>query len=93
MKNFVLSCLTVLLFASPVLAHEKIDVNAKVDMMKKELNLSDDQVKSVKPVIEDYKNAVEQAGKNKEDKLSSILSKDQMDKMKDLMKDKEKMEK
>lgn len=92
MKKMIATVLLALL-ATPVFAHEKMDVDAKVDMMKKELNLTDDQVKAVKPILEDYKNAEEQAVKNKEDKLSSVLTKDQMSKMQDLKNDEEKMEK
>jgi Spy/CpxP family protein refolding chaperone len=90
MKHLLMACFAVMLLASPVLA-EKVNVDATVDMLKTALDLTDDQIKAVKPIIEDYKDAVDAAGKTKLERLSAVLTSEQMDKLKDLKKAKDKM--
>lgn len=73
----------VVLLNSPVRANEMMNVDQKVQKMKAELNLTDDQANQIKPIIQDYKNQMEQAKKNKEDRLRGVLSSQQMDQMKE----------
>ena len=87
-KLFALSLLGTVLLVSSAFAHEKFDVDQKIKDWKTELNLTDDQAKAIKPILEDYKNKMEDAHKDKEQRLSAVLSSDQMNKIKAMMHDK-----
>ena len=91
-KMTILSAIVVMVLITPVYAMEDFNVNDKINMMRTDLNLTDDQANAVKPILADYKNKLEQAHKEKEDRLKNILSSDQMSKMKDMKKERNKME-
>jgi Spy/CpxP family protein refolding chaperone len=86
-KILALSVLSVLAIA-PVWANEEINVDEKVNMLKTELTLTDEQVNQVKPIIEEYKINREQIDKAKEDQLKAVLTDEQMDKFKEWKKKK-----
>ena len=69
------------LLASSAFAMEGYDINDKMLQMKEDLNMTDDQVAVVKPVVEYYMRKMEAMEKEKEDRLSKLLSSDQMMKM------------
>jgi len=75
------------LLASSAFAMEGYNINDKMMQMKADLNLTDDQVAVVKPVVEYYMRKMEVMEKQKEDKLSKLLSDDQMMKMMQMKRD------
>lgn len=79
-----------LTFAAPVFAHgDNMTTDEKVQKLKKELKLNDDQVNKVRPIIDDFKTNLEKLKQEKENKLSRVLNPDQMNKLQEL-KEKEK---
>jgi len=97
MKNTYLGIMTLMLLMSPVAYGATVDdyynVDDRISKMKADLNLNDEQVKAVKPVMEDYKDKIHQARQDKEDKLDKILTSEQKNKMKEFKVDKDKAEK
>jgi hypothetical protein len=93
MKHLILLSLIVglLVINSPVYANININVDKKVDRMKKELNLNDTQANSVKAALEDYKNKVREAAKEKDDRFSKVLNPQQMTQLKQMW-DRDKMD-
>lgn len=91
-KVMVLSAIVVLFLTGFACANEHFNVDDKVNRMKTELNLTDDQARAVKPILEDYKNTMELAEKEKKGRLASVLTDDQMKKMMQMKKEHEKME-
>jgi len=75
------------LLANSAFALEGYDINDKMMQMKADLNLTDDQMATVKPVVEYYMKKMEVMEKQKEDKLSKLLSEDQMMRMMQMKKD------
>lgn len=75
------------LLGSTVHANEVMNVDEKINKMKENLSLTDEQAKAVKPILEDYKDKMEAAGKEKEERLAQVLSPDQMKTMKDMHKE------
>lgn len=71
-------------------ANMNFDVDKKTDELKTQLNLTDDQVDQVKPVLEEFKDKVKQAHDEKMDKLKAILNDDQDKKLDQWVKDQEK---
>jgi Spy/CpxP family protein refolding chaperone len=86
-----------LLWSSPAVFAASVDeyynIDERVSKMKSDLNLNDDQVKEIKPIMENYKDKIHEARKEKEDKLDKILTSEQKDKMKNFKEDKDKAEK
>jgi Spy/CpxP family protein refolding chaperone len=74
-------------------ADEYYKIDERIDKMKSDLKLTDEQVKEVKPVMENYKDKVHEARKEKEDKLDAILTSEQKEQMKQYKEDKDKAEK
>ncbi len=77
-----------ILASSSVYANTMMNVDEKVEKMKAELHLTQDQANQIKPVIQEYKEKADKLHKDKEDKLSRILSSDQMNQLKAMKKDK-----
>ncbi|MBP9855209.1 MAG: hypothetical protein KBD53_10135 [Candidatus Omnitrophica bacterium] len=78
----------VLLFSTSATANlMSFSVNEKLQKMKTELNLTDEQVDKIRPIIQDYKDAMDKAQNDKEDRLRQVLSSDQMNQLKDMKKD------
>lgn len=77
-KPIVLGALTALLLAGNAFANKDFNVGDKLKEMKKELALTDAQVNAIDPILNDYKNKIDAAADEKEQRLSSILSADQM---------------
>jgi Na+-transporting NADH:ubiquinone oxidoreductase subunit NqrC len=75
------------LLANSVFAMEGYNINDKMMQMKADLNLTDDQMTAVKPIVEYYMRKMEAIEKQKEDRLSKLLSDDQMMKMMQMKKD------
>jgi regulator of replication initiation timing len=75
------------LLANSAFAMEGYNINDKMMQMKADLNLTDDQMTAVKPVVEYYMRKMEAMEKQKEDRLSKLLSDDQMMKMMQMKKD------
>ena len=81
--KIILGVLTVLfLCGGPVHAHKMMSADEKVEKMKKNLSLTDDQVDKVRPIVQDYKDKMDGLKQDKESKLSSVLSVEQMNKYK-----------
>ena len=91
-KWMILGVVFTIFLTGIVSANEHFNVDEKVTRMKADLNLTDDQVRSVKPILEDYKNTMELAEKEKKSRLSNVLTDDQMKKMMKMRKDHERME-
>ena len=92
-KKILLGVVMLFLFSSPVYADRMINVDEKIQKMKTDLNLTQDQADRIRPIIQDYKDKMEKAHKDKEDKLNQVLSADQMKKLKDMKKAEEQEEK
>jgi Spy/CpxP family protein refolding chaperone len=88
-KKLLLLPAFLLVVTSSVYANKMMNVDEKVDKMKAELNLTPDQANQVKPIIQEYKEKLDTIHKDKEEKLSRILSSDQMNQMKAMKKDKQ----
>jgi Spy/CpxP family protein refolding chaperone len=104
MKYQILSVLAVLALLSGPTAYaataddaaatdKYYNLDDRITKMKSDLNLTDAQVKEIKPVMENYKDKIHEARQEKEDKLDKILTSDQKDKMKNYKEDREKSEK
>jgi Spy/CpxP family protein refolding chaperone len=78
-------------FADSVDEYYKID--ERLEKMKTDLKLTDEQAKEIKPVMENYKDKLHEARKEKEEKLEKILSAEQNDQMKQYKEDMNKSEK
>src|SRR5258708_6498275 len=91
-KIMVLSTMLTVCLTGFACANEHFNVDDKINRMKADLNLTDDQVRAVKPIFEDYKNTMELAEKEKKGRLASVLNDDQMKKMEQAKKEHEKME-
>ena len=76
-----------ILLACSAFAMEGYNINDKMLQMKEDLNMTDDQVAVVKPVVEYYMRKMDAMEKQKEDRLSKLLSEDQMMKMMQMKKD------
>jgi len=76
-----------ILLACSAFAMEGYNINDKMMQMKADLNLTDDQMMTVKPIVEYYMRKMEAMEKQKEDRLSKLLSDDQMMKMMQMKKD------
>jgi hypothetical protein len=89
MKNkIILNGVAVLcLLANSAFAMEGYNINDKMMEMKTDLNLTDDQVATIKPIMEYYMKKTEAMEKQKEDKLSKVLTDDQMMRMMQMKKD------
>ena len=75
------------LLSSAAFANMNMSVDDMVNKMTTNLNLTPDQVIAVRPVIQDFKDKMDQIVQEKEQKLSGILSADQMSKMQSMKKD------
>ena len=75
------------LLANSAFAMEGYNINDKMMQMKLDLNLTEDQVAVVKPVVEYYMRKMDVMEKQKEDRLSKLLSEDQMMKMMQMKRD------
>ena len=81
-KLMCLGMITSLVLVSSVaFANMNMSVDDMVNKMTTNLNLTSDQVSAVRPVIQDFKDKVDQLMQEKDQKLSGILSTDQMSKM------------
>ena len=75
--------------AAPALAYDAdFNVEANVKKMKVELGLTDTQAEQIKPIIQDYKNNIERAHDEKQERLNAVLNNDQQGRLKANMKDK-----
>lgn len=90
MKNKLMALMlgTMMVVGTMAYANEDFNVDDKAKHMKSKFNLTDDQTNSVKSILQDYKNKIEDARKEKEQKISAVLTPEQADKWKDAMKDK-----
>jgi Spy/CpxP family protein refolding chaperone len=88
--KIILSVFTALFLCTGSVYANKMMMTAdeKVQKMKKELNLTDDQVNQVRPIIQEYKDKMDALMQEKETKLSSVLTLDQMNKMKKMKNEK-----
>lgn len=75
------------LLSSAAFAYGNMSAEDRVVKMTKNLNLTSDQVNAVRPIIQDYKNRMEQLEQEKEQKLKAVLTTDQMTKMKQMKKE------
>ena len=75
------------IMANSAFAMEGYNINDKMMQMKADLNLTDDQMMTVKPIVEYYMRKMEAMEKQKEDRLSKLLSSDQMMKMMQMKRD------
>ncbi len=69
------------MLSSAAFANMNMSVDDRVSKMTTDLSLTPDQVSAVRPVIQDFKDKVDQLMQEKDQKLSGILSADQMTKM------------
>ena len=69
------------------------NVDDRLDKMKSDLNLNDQQVKEIKPILENYKDKIHSARQEKEDKIDKVLTSEQKSKMDNFKKDADKLEK
>jgi len=74
-------------YADSVDDYYKID--QRLDKMKTDLNLNEQQVKEIKPVMDNYKDKVHDARKEKDEKIDKILTSEQKDKMDEFRKSKD----
>jgi len=77
------------LLSSAAFANMNMSVDDKVNQMKTNLNLTDNQVNEVRPIIQDFKDKMDQIVKEKELKLSAILTPDQVSKMQSMKNDRD----
>jgi hypothetical protein len=75
------------LLSSAAFANMNMSVDDMVNKMTTNLNLTPAQVIAVRPVIQNFKDKMDQIVQEKEQKLSGILSADQMNKMQSMKKD------
>ena len=91
MKRMISMMTALSLFCAPAAfaneGHERMDVGKKVEKMKTKLGLSADQESQVKTVLEDYKARMEALKKEKQDKISAILTPEQRSKHEAMMKE------
>lgn len=87
MEWSVLVAMAFLLLAVAVYANPRVDANQMVEKMRSDLDLTQEQVEAIRPVIEDHLNKKEELytqirelEESKKEKLSSILDPEQMDK-------------
>lgn len=85
-KTITLGVIAFSFFAVSAYANKDFNVDDKVQKLKTELVLTDDQVRAIKPILEDYKNKLDQAGDEKEQRLGEVLTPDQMARLKDAKK-------
>lgn len=90
-KKILLLSALVASLAVPVYAGHDHDmsVDEKVQKLKSELNLTDEQTTKIKPIIEEYKEKVSKISEEKHDKLKEVLTVEQLDKLNDMKKDKD----
>jgi Spy/CpxP family protein refolding chaperone len=99
MKYTIFGILAVvaLLFGPTAYADDSADeyykIDERIEKMKSDLKLTDEQVKEVKPVMESYKDKLHEARKEKEDKLDAILTSEQKDQMKQYKAEKDEAQK
>jgi Spy/CpxP family protein refolding chaperone len=79
--------------AEGVATDKYYNIDEKLSKMKSDLSLNDQQVKEIKPVMENYKDKIHEARQEKEDKLDKILTSEQKDKMKNFKEDMDKSQK
>ena len=87
MKTKIMLAAVLFFLANSAFAMEGYNINDKMMQMKADLNLTDDHMTTVKPVVEYYMKKMESMEKQKEDRLSKLLSDDQMMKMMQMKKD------
>ncbi len=80
-RAMLLSTIMILFLAGPVLAAEEFNVDNKIQAMKNELGLTDDQVRALRPILTAYKDKLDQATNEKEQRLSDVLSTNQRNKL------------
>jgi hypothetical protein len=76
----------------PLHANENMSVDEKVEKMKSNLALTDDQANQIKPILQDYKMKKDQLDQDKEQKLSAILNSTQMQQLREMKVDKDNKE-
>ena len=87
-KMLALSATALLLLMAPLQAHEhRMNHVDMMNHMKMELNLTEAQVAQIKPILTDYKDALNRAHDTKMDRLKAVLTDDQMKKLKDRKKE------
>lgn len=84
-KSLLAIPLMMLLMSFPVQAHdhENWTVDEKVEKMKKEFNLNDEQAGKVRPIIADFKEKKERLHQEKMEKLQDVLTPEQMNKLRE----------
>jgi Spy/CpxP family protein refolding chaperone len=75
------------LVSSMAFADWNMSVDDKVGKMTKNLTLTSDQVIAVRPVIQEYKDKMDQIEQDKMQKLRGILTADQLTKMQNMKND------
>lgn len=68
--------------AATVYADKMWSIDEKVRKIQDELKLSQEQADQIRPILQEYKDKIDQAGDAKEDKLRKILTEDQMNQLK-----------
>jgi len=76
------------LLSSMAFANWNMSVDDKVNKMTKNLSLTADQVIAVRPIIQEYKDKMDQIEQEKVQKLSGILTSDQLTKMQSMKNEK-----
>ncbi|MBL8013377.1 MAG: hypothetical protein JNN05_05965 [Candidatus Omnitrophica bacterium] len=92
MKNKIIAgtVMSLLLIVSGAQANRMMNVDEKVKDMQRELSLTDNQANEVRPILQDFKDKMENLKQDKESKLSKVLSDEQMTKFRDMKDDKDK---
>ena len=72
------------LLSSTAFANWNISVDDKINKMTRDLNLTADQIIAVRPVIQDFKDRMDQIMQEKDQKLRGILTADQMSTMQNM---------
>ena len=85
MKTMIgLGIAAVLLLMPAVGQAEDFDVREHLDQMKQELDLTPKQTEEIKPILNEYKDQLDQAREEKREKLDEVLNDERMDKLDEL---------
>lgn len=86
-KAFLLGSLLVVLLSASVYANKMMSVDEKLQKMRSQLNLTQQEVEQARPIIQEYKDKMDRARQEKEDKLSRIFSPEQMNQLRSMKQD------
>lgn len=91
MKNKIIAgtLMSLLMCVGSVYANKMMNIDDKIKDMQNKLSLTDNQASEVRPILQDYKDKVDNLREDKDSKLSKVLSDEQMTKLRDMKDEKD----